>query len=44
MGFDSRQVQKIFLFSIVHIGYEAHPASYPVGNGVSFLGNKAAGA
>jgi hypothetical protein len=38
---NSRQKQEIFLFSSVQAKCGAHPASYPVGTGGSFLKDKA---
>jgi hypothetical protein len=42
--FDSRRVQNFSLLQSVQTGSEAHPASYPMGNGGSFAGGKATGA
>jgi hypothetical protein len=42
--FESRGSKKFSLLHIVQIGSEVHPTSYPMGTGVSFLGDKAVGA
>jgi hypothetical protein len=42
--FESRYNQEFSLLHVVHTGSGAHPASYPMGTGDSFLGGKAAGA
>jgi hypothetical protein len=41
--FESQCGQKFSLFHVVQTGSEVHLASYPVGTGVSFPGDKAAG-
>jgi hypothetical protein len=43
-AFYSRQGQDFSLLRSLQTGSEAHPASYPVGTGGSFLGGKTAGA
>jgi hypothetical protein len=40
---DSRQRQEIFFLHNVQTGSGAHPASYPLGTGGSFPGDKVAG-
>jgi hypothetical protein len=40
--FESRWGQEFSLLQVVKTDSGAHPASYPMGNGVSFPGGKAA--
>jgi hypothetical protein len=40
--FETRQGQKFSLLRVIQTGSEAHPASYPMDTGDSFLGDKAA--
>jgi hypothetical protein len=44
LEFESRQVQEFSLFHVVQTGPGAHPASYPMGTGGTFSGDKATGA
>jgi len=44
LGFDSQRGPGIFLFITAPNGSGSHPASYTIGTGGSFLGDKAAGA
>jgi hypothetical protein len=41
--FESWYVQKLSLIHVVQAGSGAHPASFPMGTGGSYTGDKAAG-